>query len=1101
MARIFVTLLLAGIGLFAQSDTASLSGTVIDPSGAAVAGARITLQNLSTGSRRMVATGIEGTYHFSLLVPGSYEIQIEALGFKQYRDDRLVLRVAQAARLNATLEIGSPTESVTVENVVSVLATDSVAQDTIVSEEKIQSLPLNGRQFVQLTMLVPGANAGGRAVQQNLNRQGLVGGVSVAGNRTNNTVFLLDGAANVDPDYNALSYIPSIDTIREFQVQTAMAGAEYGRASGGYVNVVTKSGSNEFHGSAWEFLRNDRLDARPFNLPTPTLPKFRRNQFGGTLGAPLVPNKLFAFLSFEGLRIRQAGAGLTTVSVPSALKRAGDFSETPGGIFDPATLSGGVRQPFPENRIPADRLNGMTVAAANALPLPNMPGTSLFVNSSGVLVQQNENYSGRIDYNAGRNVSTFGRFSIANEKAMIPATVTGRDGINKVRPQNSVAGVTILFRPDLVSETRVAYNRYRQIIGLPELSFNVNGQPTVLPQFLVAGYPTMGGAGQFVGTTGGGVVQVRDNTYQVYDNVTWQIGRHSVKFGGEALQLRYNRYEAPSQLGVFQFTNGFTTRTAKNDGTGDSLASALLGLPAIANRTVGPNRMDGRQPFYSAYVQDNFRIAPALNLNLGVRYEYAPPMYDVRSQLASIDYRNVPSPGDIFAEGRTGYYMPTLVVCGQGGYPRGCAYTDKNNVAPRAGLVWSATEKTVLRAGAGVFYAATDANPLFRLAAGLPANISQTLNSDNYIPRFQDLNVFSPPVVGAGQVQAAGIDIDQRTSYSLQWNFTIQRELRSDMVLEVGYLATLGLKLEQNVQPNNAQPGSGAVDPRRPYAGMVFGPGVTFPDYLEVAGTSVPVGFINYLPHAAQSNYHAAVLRLEKQFGSGLSWLTSYTFSKAISNAPQFRNAGGVNGAENSPPQDSFNIRAERGLAYYDARHRVVNTWVFDLPFGRGKPYVGSGVGAAVLGGWQASGIVTFQSGFPFTVNLRGDTAGVGAGTGGIFVRPMAAPGAKAALPASQSSAARFFNTSAFLTPAAGTFGNVGRNTVIGPGLSNVDFVLARSFRLTEHATVQFRGEVFNAANRPNYNVIGRILNDATFGRALSQLDPRQLQFGLKVTF
>ncbi len=1103
MRRIFIALLLAGSSLFAQSDTASLSGMVRDPSGASVAGAKVTLRNLATGSQRVAATDLEGLYRFSLLVPGPYEIRIEATGFMQYRDDKLVLQVAQAARLDATLQIGSSAESVAVETVVSVLDTETVSQGTIVSEEKIQSLPLNGRQFIQLTLLVPGANPGGRAVQQNLNRQGMIGGLSVSGGRTNNTAFLLDGAENLDPDYSALSYIPSIDTIREFQVQTAMAGAEFGRASGGYVNVVTKSGTNELHGSAWEFLRNDKFDARPFNLPTSTLPEFRRNQFGATAGAPIVRNKLFAFFSYEGLRVRQAGAGLTTVTVPSERKRAGDFSETPGGIFDPNTLANGVRQRFPNNQIPTARINPMVLAATNALPLPNIPGTSLFVNSTGVLRQTNENYSARMDYNAGRNVNLFGRYSLQDEDAIIPAAVTGRDGINKIRPQNAIAGTTILFRPDLVSETRLAYNRYRQTNGLPELSFNVNGQPTILPQFLVAGYPTMGGAGQFVGTTGGGIVLVRDNTYQLYDNVTWQHGRHSIKFGGEVLQVRYNRYEAPSELGVFQFTNGFTTRTAKNDKTGDALASALLGLPAIANRTIGPNRIDGEQPFYSVYIQDNFRLSSRLSLNLGLRYELAPPMYDTRHQMASIDYRNVPNPGAIFAEKKTGYYMPTLVVCGEGGYPRGCAYTDRNNFAPRVGIVWSTTPKTVIRAGGGVFYAATDANPLFRLAAGLPANISQTLNSDNYIPRFPNLSVFSAaPVVGTAQVQAAGIDLDQRTSYSAQWNFTVQRELRSDLVLEVGYLATLGLKLEQNVQPNNSLPGPGAVDPRRPFAGLVFGNGVTFPSYLQVSGNSVPVGFINYLPHSAQSNYHAGFLRLEKHFARGFSWLTSYTFSKAITNAPQFRNAGGINGSENSPAQDSFNLAAERGLAYYDTRHRLVNTWVYDLPFGAGKPLAQTGVARVLFGGWQISGIASMQSGFPFTINLRGDTAGVGAGTGGIFVRPIAVQGVKVALPASERSAARFFNTSAFLMPAAFTFGNVGRNTVIGPGLTNIDAVIARSFRLSDRASLQFRGEFFNATNHPNYSIVGRIINDpATFGQALSQLDPRQLQFGLKVMF
>ena len=284
-------------------------------------------------------------------------------------------------------------------------------------------------------------------------------------------------------------------------------------------------------------------------------------------------------------------------------------------------------------------------------------------------------------------------------------------------------------------------------------------------------------------------------------------------------------------------------------------------------------------------------------------------MYDKNQQMSSIDYRNVPSPGSIFAEGKTGFYKPLMFICGQSGTPRGCAYTDKNNFAPRAGIVWSMNDKTVIRSGFGVFYAGNDLNPLFRLAAGLPGNIAQTLNSDNFIPRFRDFDVFGPAVVGPAQIQAAGIDMFQRTSYSMQWNFTVQRKLAKDALIEAGYLANAGLKLEQNVQPNNALPGTGAVDPRRPYLGLEFAPGTVFPSYITVQGNSVPVGFINYLPHSAQSNYHAALLRVEKRFSAGASFLSSYTFSKAITNAPQFRNAGGADGAENSPAQDSLTLR------------------------------------------------------------------------------------------------------------------------------------------------------------------------------------------------
>ncbi|HYP05829.1 MAG TPA: TonB-dependent receptor, partial [Bryobacteraceae bacterium] len=873
----FVSTILLVLGFvssaFAQSDTGVLFGVVSDPSARTIVGAAVTLKNNATGATREYITDERGVYFFTFLQPGSYTVQFKASGFKQYQDSSVRVQVAQVLRLDIDMQIGQAKEILEISGGAKVLTTDTAAQGTIIGQEKIAALPLNGRQFIQLALLVPGANPGGRAVQQNGIRQGQIGGLSLAGSRTNNTLFLLDGAMNTDMDYSTLNYSPSIDGIAEFQVQMAMVNAEYARST---VNVVTKSGGNEFHGSAFEFLRNRNFDARPFNLNQSKLPKYQRNQFGGTLGGPIVKEKLFTFFSYEGLRIRQAAPGLTSVLVPSAEQREGDFSRsTPAGIYDPLTLANGVRQLFPDNRIPANRMNPLAVAALLAVPLPTNPAASLFENTTGVLRSNNDNYSNRLDYTVSETWNSFGRYSISEEKSDIPATITGRDRINNARVQSAVLGSTKIFTSNLLNETRLSFSRTRILSGLPELSFDVNGRQQALPQFILAPYPIMGGSGAFNNTRGGGTIQVRNNNYQLYNNVAWHRGRHNFKFGGEALHVQYNRFESPSTLGDFQFTSGFTTRTARADGTGDALASFLLGLPAVASRAVGPSRIDGRQWSYSLYAQDDFSITPKLTMNLGVRYELSPPMYDQHQQMSSIDYSNVPSPGQIFAEGRTAFYKPTMFICGQSGTPRGCAYTDRNNFAPRVGLAYAANERTVIRSGFGMFYAGNDLNPLFRLAAGLPGNIAQTLNSDNFIPRFSDLDVFGAPVVGAAQIQAAGIDMNQRTSYSMQWNFSAQREVAKDVVVEAGYLANLGLKLEQNVQPNNALPGTGAVDPRRPYAALEFVQGTVFPSYLSVSGNSVPVGFINYLPHSAQSNYHAGLLRLEKRFNGSLSLLSS----------------------------------------------------------------------------------------------------------------------------------------------------------------------------------------------------------------------------------
>jgi len=652
-----------------------------------------------------------------------------------------------------------------------------------------------------------------------------------------------------------------------------------------------------------------------------------------------------------------------------------------------------------------------------------------------------------------------------------------------------------------VNEVRLGFNRLQFLNGLPEPIFSVGGTDQNLARFLPSGYAAMGGAGAFTGTQGGGTVLTRNNTYQVYDNFSWQKGRHSMRFGAEVLRIQYNRFETPNPLGTFTFTNGYTTRTAANDGTGSALASMLLGSTTQASRTVGPKQLYGRQWSTGYYFQDDFRVSSKLTVNMGLRYELAPPLSDKHHGLSSIDFSKVPSPQSIFLTGPLATFKPTLFVCGQGGYPNGCAYTDYNNFSPRLDIAWTPFAKTVIRAGGGIYYAGTDNNGLYQMAITLPNNISQSLTASNFIPSISINNPFTGLIVGPTPVTQPSIDLHQRTSYSPQWSFTIQRELARDQMIEVGYLATLGIKLQQNVQPNNSQPGSAAVDPRRPYGGLVFDPGVVFPPYITVQGTSVPVQQVNVYQMSAQSNYHALFFRYEKRFAHGLSVLSAYTFSKAITNAPQYRNAGGANGSENSPPQDSYNLRAERALASFDVRHRWVTSTVYELPFGKGKPYVSSGAGAAILGGWQLSGIVTAQAGFPFTINLAGDTAGIGGGTGGILIRANPVAGRDYKLSSDQRTMARWFNTGAFVQPAAFTFGTLGRNTVIGPGLFNVDATVARTFRITEGFSAQLRGEFFNVANHSNYNLVGRIINQPNFGGVLSQFDPRQIQLGLKLLF
>jgi hypothetical protein len=476
-------------------------------------------------------------------------------------------------------------------------------------------------------------------------------------------------------------------------------------------------------------------------------------------------------------------------------------------------------------------------------------------------------------------------------------------------------------------------------------------------------------------------------------------------------------------------------------------------------------------------------------------------MKDIRGQMSSIDFSTVPTPQTIFATGQTGVFSPRLFVCGKDDYPDACAYTNKKNFSPRLGTAWSVNPKTVIRVGGGIYYGTQDANPLLKLAQSLPTTYNQTLTFNAYVPSVTLANVFGPAVVGAASITAAAIDLHQGTPYSPQWSFNVQRVIAPHTTLEAGYLGTSGVHLEQNVQINNSMPGTTA---KRAFYGLTLAPSVQSALLYPATTTVVPVTTINFFPHSAHSNYHALTARLEHRF-TGVQLISAFTYSKALTNAPQYRNAGGITGDENSPPQNSFNLAADRGPAYFNTKFRWVTSGVYDLPFGKGKKLFSQRGPALLLGGWQLSAVLQLQSGFPYTINYKGDPINIGGGSGGILVRPNYAVDASGAnvdpnLPSGQRSTGRWFNTAAFVQPVY-SFGDVARNSMIGAGLVNLDATLARKFALTERVGLQVRAEFFNLANHPNFALIGRIVNDPTFGIVQNQLSPRQIQLAAKISF
>jgi hypothetical protein len=598
---------LLALPLFAQTDTSSLGGRVTDPQGSAVPGAQIRLRNQATGAERKSTSGTTGEYVFSLIPAGRYDIEAAAEGFRTFHDAGFPVDVAAPAHLDVQLEVGAVSNKVEVVEQVSMLNTESAAQGTVIGDEKIESLPLNGRQFIDLALLSPNVNAGGRSVQQNQTRLNQDGGFSASGNRTNNNGFMLDGISNLDVDYMSLSLTPILDTIAEFQVQTAQLTAEYGHSAGAQINVVTKSGANEIHGDVWEFVRNRVFDSRPFNLSS-SLPEFQRNQFGGTAGGPIRKNKLFIFGGYERLSLRQPGANLTTVTVPSPLEKQGNFSQSNTVIYDALST---LRAPFPNDSIPQSRLNPEAAIAINAVPAADVPGSvNKYTNNDEVLRQDASSYSLRGDYVLNQAVTLFVRYATTRENDSTPGTTPGYSAIGYALPQNAAFGLTAVLSPQIANEFRGGFNRMNYSSGVPEPVFNVSGAETPLPYFKLTSYAQMGGAG-------GGAYHARDNTFQIYDNVTWQRGRHLLKAGAEFMFIEYVPVTAPNSFGIYQFSSGQSAKTSATDGTGSPLASFLLGYSSTASQSLGGGRMDGHQPIFSTYLQDRIKLLPSLTRTSG----------------------------------------------------------------------------------------------------------------------------------------------------------------------------------------------------------------------------------------------------------------------------------------------------------------------------------------------------------------------------------------------------------------------------------------------------------------------------------------------------
>jgi hypothetical protein len=1041
----------------AQTYRGSIRGTVTDPNSAVIPAASISLASKETNEQRKAVTNAAGEYTISSLPPGLYTLKITAGGFETLSQD-IVLNVNQDLRVDSSLVVGQvATDPYLIISPPSDLKKDSSSIGTLIANHQIVGLPLDGRNFYELTLLVPGAAPAA---------QGSAGSArgdfafSVNGAREDANNFLLDGVYNVDPKLNTFGVRPPVDAIHEFEMLTSSYDAAFGRAPGAQVNVVLKSGGNNFHGSLFEFHRNGALDARNFFAPaSEPKPKYIRNQFGGSLGGPIIRDRTFFFGDYEGTRSRE---GITRVTnVPTAQERAGDFSQSLFGIpTDPFTA-----QPFSGGMIPTDRINSVGHAIAALYPLPNRNVPLQNFVSSPTQRDRNDSFDARLDHRIGQRGDLIFRYSFGDRNLFEPFTgpnfalVPGFGDAVKRRSQNVMAALTHVLSPNLVNETRVALSRVASAVNQEASRRNsALGLPVISPNARDAGlsFITVTGFSP-LGDEGNNPQNSVTNVYQVLDTASYVRGSHLIKFGADIRFTQQNAFRDVESRGRLQFSPFAQI-------SGNALADLLLGFPLLTSVARVDNPQHLRTHSYNFFFNDSFRVRPRLTLTAGLRYEFNSPPVD------AADRANV---YDLAAR--------SLVRVGTMAVPRGGFVADKNNFAPRVGFAWTLgrNELTVLRAGYGIYYDQSPLAPgealyfnspyfdnnIFFSLPGLP------LTLDNPFPAF-----FPFPFPDS----ALAIQRDLRTAYMQHWNFNIQQQLNDNSVLEVAYVGSKGTKLLTARDINQPQPS--ALPPGLPF---VPRPDPRFDD-------------INLLESRANSNYHSLQARFQQRLSRGLASLVSYTWSKSIDDASNFFSSAG----DSNFPQNSYDVRAERGRSNFDVRHRLSVSYSYDLPFGKGREYLANaGWLSSILSGWQSFGILTFQSGRPFTVALLPDIDNSGTGRSILGFGANDRPNLIANPHLENRSPEEWFSTSAFAFAPPGQFGNAGRNILDGPGYQNVNISFVKDTNVSEDLNVQLRAEFFNLFNHPNFNLPDNFLGSPTFGRITSARDPRHIQFGVKLLF
>jgi hypothetical protein len=1121
---VFICLAVAAVTVHGQSNYAVVRGSILDPQHRPIAGARIHITASGTGAEREVASSSTGFYEIAGLQPGAYTLAVDNPGFQQATQS-ISLEVGEQATLDLQLRLGSDTQSVTVQASNELLKTEDASVGEVVDERSVDSLPLNGRMLIDLVLTVPGAHISHGASVGDMSslywRPGERSAVSIGGSRPNANYFLLDGATNTDPTFSTQNLSPSPDAVQEFQVQTGSYSAEMGGAGGGQINIVTRSGSSRFHGTAYEFLRNGDMDAHSFNQMGGS--NFLvQNNFGASLGGPVKhTGKTFFFLNYEALRHVELDAMVDTV--PTATEASGDFSQSGVDIYDPASTepnpnynpnlpvsksnAQNIRQQFVyqgvKNVIPPGELTQAASIMLNKYtPLPNTMnmGGATMMGQPTVIGAGNDanNYldtrkehmtddqgTVRVDHSFANGDTAFIRYSAGSEYGFMPEGLPGFGLYHDNLSQQGMGAWNRVISTHMVNMATVAISRLgmshttesagkNDIVDELGITGTGFGGPKAwgAPYFNVQGYSPLGD--NYLATP----MKAWDTVIEGRDSLSWQIGRHSTKFGGAYQKFIWPMWGFFQNRGYYQYTNGYTTEYALNDGkTGSALASFLLGLPAARQGQAGIPQMNLHQWYANLFAQDAWRLTPVTTLTYGLRYEFMSPLIDV-------DYTN--SNLDLSSG------TPQVFIGGQNGYPRGLMYANHTNFAPRLGLAQNFPRLGVVAHVAyGIFYTPVDMNTWCNQRHNVPYVFPETAQSDPYIDTIKTLN-FPTPVLGTTAVSFTALQLHAPAQYVQQWSTSLEKQVGTETTIEVGYLGAGGFHLQRSHLINNAQPGPGLIQPRRPFPKISFVDKTVFPAAVVSTMTSstFPVSTINLLENTSQSWYDAGYVNVRRRSSNHLSFLANYTFAKALENAPDFRSPM----FEAATPQNNDDLNAEKGPGC-DIRHRFALSAVYNsASLGPNR------LTRSLTRDWRGSIEYQVQSGFPMTMSVFGDTANAGTVVG---ENPIRANSTSEKIFASGTrNSTTWFNPGAFVAPPAYTYGNVGRNSVYGPGLQTMDLGLVRSFSLAEKARFEARAEFFNALNHTNLGTPNRFVNTSSFGSITEVATPgREIQVSARMSF